>query len=157
MAPGLRQHALARVDQDDGEVSGAGARHHVARVLFVARRVGHDELALFGAEEAVGDIDGDALLALGGQTIDQQGEVDPAALRAHALAVGLQRGKLVLEDHLAVIKQAPDQRRFAIVHRPAGDEAQHGLVLVLVEVAVDILGNQAVDDVNGLMGDGLAG
>jgi hypothetical protein len=48
----------------------------------VARRVGDDELAPVGAEEAVGDVDRDALLALGGQAVDQQREVDLAALRA---------------------------------------------------------------------------
>jgi hypothetical protein len=34
--------------------------------LLVAGRVGDDELALLGREEAVGDIYGDALFALGG-------------------------------------------------------------------------------------------
>jgi hypothetical protein len=67
VAAGLRQHALARVDQDDREVGGGGAGDHVAGVLLVARRVGDDELALVGAEVAVGDVDGDALLALGGR------------------------------------------------------------------------------------------
>ncbi len=68
----LRQHALARVDQDHREVGGRGAGDHVARVLLVAGRVGDDELALVGGEEAVGDVDGDALLALGGEAVDQQ-------------------------------------------------------------------------------------
>ena len=76
VAPRLGQHALARVDQDDREIGGRGAGHHVARVLLVARRVGDDELALLGREEAVGDVDGDALLALGGEAVDQQREVD---------------------------------------------------------------------------------
>ena len=57
-------------------VGGRGAGDHVARVLLVARRVGDDELALVGGEEAVGDVDGDALLALGRQAVDQQREVD---------------------------------------------------------------------------------
>ena len=34
---GLLDHALARVEQDDGDVGGRGARDHVARVLDVAR------------------------------------------------------------------------------------------------------------------------
>ena len=45
MAPGLGQHALARIDQQHGEVGGRRAGHHVARILLVARRVGDDELA----------------------------------------------------------------------------------------------------------------
>ena len=41
----LRQHALARIDQDDGQIGGGGAGHHVARVLLMAGRVGDDEFA----------------------------------------------------------------------------------------------------------------
>src|ERR1017187_7242746 len=44
VSAGLRQHAVARIDQDDGEVSGGGAGGHVARVLLVAGGVGDDEL-----------------------------------------------------------------------------------------------------------------
>ena len=62
---GLHQNALACIDQYDGELGIGGARRHVAGVLLVARRVGHDEFALLGGEEAVGDVDGDALLAFG--------------------------------------------------------------------------------------------
>jgi hypothetical protein len=45
----------------------------------VARGVGDDELALGGGEVAVGDIDGDALLTLGLQAVDQQRQVDVVA------------------------------------------------------------------------------
>ncbi len=48
MAARLDQHALARVDQDDGEVGSRGAGDHVAGVLLVARGIGDDELALVG-------------------------------------------------------------------------------------------------------------
>ena len=37
MPPRLRQHALARIDQDDGERRARGAGRHVARVLLMAR------------------------------------------------------------------------------------------------------------------------
>ena len=82
MATGLCQHTLAGIQQDDGQVCRRGTGDHVARVLLVAGRVGNDELALFGREEAVGDIDGDALLALGRQAIDQQRKVQVIALSA---------------------------------------------------------------------------
>ena len=82
MPPGLHQHALARIDQDDGQLGGRGAGRHVAGVLLVARRVGDDERALRGGEEAVGDVDGDALLALGLEPVDQQREIDVVAGRA---------------------------------------------------------------------------
>ena len=49
VAPRLRQHALAGIDQDDGQVGGRRGGDHVARVLLVARRVGDDVLARAGA------------------------------------------------------------------------------------------------------------
>jgi len=52
----------------------------------VAVRVGDDELAAIGGEEAVGDVDRDALLALGGESVDEQREVDIAALGAPLLS-----------------------------------------------------------------------
>jgi hypothetical protein len=51
-------------------------------------------------------------------------------LRAVALAVAFQRGELVLEDHLAVVEQPPDQGGLAVIDAAAGDEAQQALVLV---------------------------
>ena len=87
MAPRLGQHALARIDQQHRHVRGRRAGDHVARILFVPRRIGDDELAPGARKEAIGDVDGDALLALGRQPVDQQREIDPLALRAMALAV----------------------------------------------------------------------
>ena len=80
-------------------------------------------------EIAVGDVDRDALLALGGEPVDQQREIDRLALRPVPLAVGFQRGELVVEDLLAVVQQPPDQRRLAVVDAAAGDEAQQLLAL----------------------------
>ncbi len=145
VAAGLGQHALARIDQDHREVGGRRAGDHVAGVLLVAGRVGDDELALVGGEEAVGDVDGDALLALGGEAVDQQSEVDLAALGADLLGVRLQRGQLVLEDHLGIVEQPPDQGRLAVVDAAAGDEAQQRLVLVRFKVGVDVGGDQIAD------------
>ena len=145
----MHEHALARVDQDHGEVGGGRAGHHVAGVLLVAGRVGDDELALLGGEEAVGHIDGDALLALGGQPVDQEREVDLLSLGADPPAVRLQGRQLVLEDHLGVVEQPPDQGGLAVVHRAAGDEAQQALVLVQLQIGVDVLGDQALDLVGG--------
>ena len=107
-------------------------------------RVGDDELALLGREEAIGDVDRDALFALGGEAVDQQREVDVLALRADALAVRFERGELILEDHLRVVQQPADQRRLAVVDRAAGDEAQQRLVLMLLEIGLDVLGDQRV-------------
>ena len=122
MAPGLLEHALARVDQDDGQVGGRRAGDHVARVLHVARRVGDDELPLRRGEVAVGDVDGDALLALGAQAVGEQRQV--GALAPHPLARVLDGLELVLEDGLRVVEQAADQRGLAVVDGTGGGEAQ---------------------------------
>ena len=147
--PRLGEHALARVDQDDREVGGRRAGDHVARILFMPRRVGNDELALLGGEKAVSNVDRDPLLALSSKAVDEQGKIDLLPLCAHALAVRLERGKLILEDHLAVVKQPPDQRGFAVVDRSAGDESQQRFLLMLRKIGVDILGDQGVGDVDG--------
>jgi hypothetical protein len=142
VAARLRLHAVTGVDQDDGQVGRRGAGDHVARVLLVPRRVGDDELAPVGREEAVGHVDRDALLPLGRQTVDQQREVEIAALRADLLRVGFERRQLVFEQHLRFVQQAADQRALAVVHAAAGDEAQQALVLVLLQVGADVLGDQ---------------
>ena len=118
----LLDHALAGVDQDEREVGGRRARDHVARVLDVAGRVGDDELAPRRGEVAVGDVDRDALLALGAQAVGEQREVHvvvaaPAARLLDAL-------ELVLEDLLGVVEQAADQRALAVVDRAGRGEAQ---------------------------------
>ena len=150
VAARLRQHALARIDKDHGKVGGRRTGDHVARILLVPRRIGDDELALFGREKAIGDVDRDSLLALGGKPVDEQREIDLTALRTDALAVGLERGELILEDHLAVVEQPPDQRRFAVVDAAAGDEAEQRLPLVTRKIGVDVFGDQGVSDVDGV-------
>ena len=119
---GLLEDALAGVDEDDGEVGGRGAGDHVARVLDVAGAVGDDEVARRRREVAVGDVDRDALLALGAQPVRQQGEVDVVV--AASLADGGDVLQLILEDRLRVVQQAPDQGRLAVVDGADGGEAQ---------------------------------
>ena len=58
MAPRLLQHAVAGVDEDDREVRGGCAGHHVARVLDVAGGVRDDELASGRGEVPVRHVDG---------------------------------------------------------------------------------------------------
>jgi hypothetical protein len=123
-------------------------------ILLMPRAIGDDELALFGGEEAIGDVDGDALFAFGGKAIDEEGEIDLLPLRAHPLAVGLKRGQLILEDHLRIVEQASDQRRFAVVDRAAGDEAQQALVLVQIEIGVDVGRDQIVGFVDDIFVEG---
>ena len=76
----------------------------------MARCIRHNELTLFGGKETVGHINCDALLPLCGQSIDQQRKINLLALRAHFFAICFKLSKLVLKNHLAVIKQATNQR-----------------------------------------------
>ncbi len=138
VAPGLREHALAGIHQQHGDIRGRSAGHHIARILLVPGRIGDDELALLAGEEAVGDVDGDSLLALRRKAIHQKREIEVSTVRPGALAVGFQRLELVVEDLAAIVEQAPDQRRFAIVDASAGDEAQHLLLLVASEPPGDV-------------------
>src|SRR5690606_6883113 len=135
VAAGLLDDAFPRVDEDDGEVGGGGAGHHVARVLDVAGGVGDDELAPGGGEVAVGDVDGDALLALGAKAVGEEREVEVflAALFGDAFEVF----EGVVEDGLGVVEEAADEGGLAIVHGAGGGEAQevHGEV-VFVSVRV---------------------
>ncbi len=73
--PRLALHAVARIDEHDGDVGMRGAARHVARVLLVPGAVDDDEAARIGVEIAPGDVDGDALLALGDEAVDQQAEI----------------------------------------------------------------------------------
>ena len=78
---GLLDDAVSGVDEDDRQVGARHAGDHVARVLDVSRAVGDDEVAARRREVAVGDVDRDALLALGAQPVGEQGEVDVVVAR----------------------------------------------------------------------------
>ena len=77
----------------------------------------------FGRREvAVGDVDRDALLALGPEPVGEQREVHVLVTPGHARTLdGLE---LVLEDLFRVVEQAADQRGLAVVDRTPGRKAQ---------------------------------
>ena len=123
MPPRLRGHAALRIDQDHGGVGGAGAGDHVAGVLLVAGRVGDDEFALRRLEIAVSDVDGDALLALDGEPVHQQRQIDFGL--AFAPRRALERIDAVAGHGVGIIEHAADERAFAVVDAARGAEAQH--------------------------------
>ena len=129
VAAGLLEDALAAVDQHDHGVGGRGAGDHVARVLHVTGAIGEDEAAVAGGEIAVGDVDRDALLALGAEAIGQQCEVE---LAVGEPALGGRAGhllELIGEDRLGVVQQTTDEGRLAVVDRPGRREAEEGRAL----------------------------
>src|SRR3546814_14108331 len=83
-----------------------------------------EERALFGVVEALGDVDGDALLALGREAVDQKGEVDVVTLRPVAAAVGLERGDLVVQQQVGVVQPPPAQGALAVGDAAAADETK---------------------------------
>jgi hypothetical protein len=121
---GLRQHALARIDEHDRGVAAGRAGRHVAGVLHVAGGVGDEDASGRGREHPPGDVDGDALLPLRGQPVGQQREVEVPAGRAVHLGVGGERDELVLEDLAGVMEQAADQGRLPVVDAAADEQAE---------------------------------
>jgi hypothetical protein len=83
------------VDEQHDHIGGRGAGDGVAGVLDVARAVREDETPCRGSEIAVGDVDGDALLALGPQAVGEQCEVGPG--EPTVTGYPLDRGELVGE------------------------------------------------------------
>ncbi len=140
----LREHSLAGVEQNDRQIRGRSAGDHVARVLLVTRRISDDEVAAVGREVAVGHVDRDPLLPLGGETVDEQRKVDVLPLRAHLPRVRLEGRELILEDHLRIEQEPADERRLAVIDAAAGNEAQETLVLVLREISLDVPRNELV-------------
>ena len=96
----------------------------------MARRVGDDEAAALGGEEAVGDVDRDALLAFRLQAVDQQREIEVAAGSAGDLALGGKCCQLIVEQRLRIVEQTADQRALAVVDAAACDEAQRRSVIL---------------------------
>ena len=131
VAAGLGDHPVAGIDEDNCKIRRRATRDHVACILFVSRRIGDDELAPVGRKITVGHIDGDALFAFGLQTVAQQGVIDVVAGVAAAFAVPLKSVELIFVEFFTVEKQTPDKRRFAVVDRACGQEAQQILSFVL--------------------------
>ena len=122
MAAGLALGAVAGIDQENGDIGVAGAGRHVAGVLLVARGIDDDEAPVRRLEITPGDVDGDALLALGLEPVEQQAEIDLLAIDG-AIMRSVQDGRgLILGDAGAVPQQPADQGRLAVIDRAAGEQ-----------------------------------
>ena len=121
MAAGLDQDALGGVDEDDGQVGKGSADGHVARIFFMARRVGDDEAAVVRAEITVSYVDGDALFPFCHEAVQEQRVVDGPAAAAD-LAFQFQSLLLVGVEQFGVIEQMTDECRFAVIDAAAGNK-----------------------------------
>ena len=81
-------------------------------------------------EVAVGDVDGDALLALGAQAVGELGEVDGGLLLAGRGDLAGDGADLVLVDVAGVVEQAADEGGLAVVDAAGGGEAEQVLGLL---------------------------
>ena len=122
VAPRLLAQPRGRVDEDECEVGRRRAGRHVAGVLDVPRAVGDDELPVRRRRVAVGDVDRDALLALGPQAVGDEGQVDLA--QTAPFRRGLDRGQLVVEELAGVEEQPADEGALAVVDRADGGEPE---------------------------------
>jgi hypothetical protein len=77
-----------------------------------------------GGKVAPGDVDGDRLLAIGSQALDQQRQVGIAAGRSEAGAADRECGELAFGHEPAIVQQPSDQRGLAVISRAAGQETQ---------------------------------
>ena len=133
VTPRLGEKALARIDQKHRQFGRGRAGRHVAGILLVARGVGDNERPPSGREIAIGDVDGDALFALGLQPIEQQGKIDLRSAGAVFAGIALERGQMILENEVLLVEQPAEQGRFAIVDRAAGEEPQRRALSGVVE------------------------
>ncbi len=122
----LRADSARGIDHEDGHIAVGCGHRHVARVLLVPGRVRHEDTAAVGQVHVpVGDVDGDALLALGLEPVGEEGEVDlphgdgrPAAPRPLGVLQRVDRHRVGLRQ------QPPDERGLAVVDRAAGHQVQ---------------------------------
>ena len=49
---------------------------------------------------------------------------------------------MIFVDHLGVVQQPANQCALAVIHAAAGEQAQEFLVLVLLQVSQNIIGDQ---------------
>ena len=121
MTLGLLLDARSRIDEYDRNIGVRCPRRHVARVLLMAWRVDDDEAARIGIEILPGDVDGDALLAFGHETVEQHrevGKIGAGGLASRAADILA----LIFIKIGGIPEQAPDQRRLAVVNGTAGQK-----------------------------------
>ncbi len=120
VAPGLVAHAFQRVDDQHRAVRLRGAGDHVAQEFGMAGRVDQHHVARSGAKADLRGVDGDALVALGLQRIEQE---RPFERHAAPRADGLEHFELAVGQAAGLVQQPPDQRRLAVIDMADDDDA----------------------------------
>ena len=120
MPTGLVADAFGRIDQQEGGVSSGGAGDHVAQELGVARRIDQHEIARWRAKADLAGVEGDALVALGLQRVEQE---RPFERHAAPRADRLETLELAVRKAAGLVQQPPDQGRLAVIDMPDDDDA----------------------------------
>jgi hypothetical protein len=86
-------------------------------------RVDQDDITRGGAQPNLAGVDGDALIALGLQSVEQE---RPFERHAAAGAHGLERVELAVRKTVRFVQQAADQGRLAVIDMADDDNAHQG-------------------------------
>ena len=121
MAAGVLLHAAGGVDDHERRLSAGRAGDHVFEKFDVTGRVDDDVPALVGFEEAAGGVDGDALILLIVQRVEQESILKGLGVAAAVFADGLE---LALRQRSGIGEQPPDHGGFAVVYVTDGDDIQ---------------------------------
>ena len=113
VAAAVLAHAFLGVDDQHGGLGARRARDHVLQELDVAGRVDDDVVARSRLEEAARGVDGDALVLLVRQRVEQEGVLERLA-RALALAAAPPRA-CPAGSESGVGQQAADHRALAVI------------------------------------------
>ena len=95
---------------------------YIAMYCDVPRVSQGDVVPLSSGEDAMININRDALRALGAKAVGKQHKSHMRV--AAALGAFFDREKLVFEDRFRVVEQTADERAFAVVHAACGGEAK---------------------------------
>ena len=112
MAAGLLAYALDRVHDQQSRIGLRSAGDHIAQEFGMAGCVDQHDVARGRAEADLAGVDGDALVALGLQRVEQE---RPFERHAAALGDGLELFELAVGQISGFVQQAADQCRFSMI------------------------------------------
>ena len=118
--PCLFADAFGGVDDENGGVGLRRAGDHVAEEFSMAGRVDQYDVARGGAKADLAGVDGDALIALGLQRVEQE---RPFKRHAAPGADGLQVFQFAFGQAAGFVQQASDQGGFAVIDMADDDDA----------------------------------
>ena len=95
MATCLLLNAIPRINQQNRDIGRRGTCRHIPCILDMTRRIRDNKLTFICRKESIGNINGDALLPLGSETVDQKGEIHFIALSTGLLRIFLNAGELI--------------------------------------------------------------